>query len=150
MYSTSRVFCIMFELSFVLLWLGTGRLHPYPYCSDVIKRAMVSQITGVTIVCSTICSGADQRKHQSSSSLDFFRGIHRWPMDYVHKGPETRKMFPFDDAIMHQEPLMLTWINFIVACRSKASIKKYGMNLLTRSQTSTVHRWNRWSLVMYR
>ena len=40
--------------------------------------AMVSQIAGVSIVYSTVCSGADQRKHQSSSSLDFVRGIQRW------------------------------------------------------------------------
>ena len=57
---------------------------------------MVSQITSLTIVYSTVYSGADQRKHQSSASLAFVWGIHRWP----HKGPVTRKMFPFDDAIM--------------------------------------------------
>ena len=39
-----------------------------------------SQITGVPIVCSTVASGADQRKHQSSASLTFVRGIHRWPI----------------------------------------------------------------------
>ena len=27
-------------------------------------------------------------------------GIHRWPVDSPHKGPVTRKMFPFDDVIM--------------------------------------------------
>ena len=37
-----------------------------------------NQITGVSIVCSTVCSGADHRKHQSSASLAFVRGIHRW------------------------------------------------------------------------
>ena len=42
---------------------------------DIIMTAKVSQITGVSIVCSTICSGADQRKHQSSASLAFARGI---------------------------------------------------------------------------
>ena len=31
--------------------------------SDVIMSTMVSQITGVSIVYSTVCSGADQRKH---------------------------------------------------------------------------------------
>ena len=36
--------------------------------------AMVSQITGVSIVCSTVYSGADQRKHQSSASLAFVTG----------------------------------------------------------------------------
>ena len=39
---------------------------------------VTSQITGVSIVCSTVCSGGDQRKHQSSSSLAFMRGIHYW------------------------------------------------------------------------
>ena len=33
--------------------------------------AIKSQITSVSIVCGTICSGADQRKHQSSASLAF-------------------------------------------------------------------------------
>ena len=28
------------------------------------------------------------------------RGIHRWLVNSPHKGPVTRKMFPFDDAIM--------------------------------------------------
>ena len=27
-------------------------------------------------------------------------GIHRWPMDSPHKGPVTRKGFPFDNVIM--------------------------------------------------
>ena len=39
---------------------------------------MVSQITGVSIVYWTVCSGVDQKKHQSSASLAFVRGIHRW------------------------------------------------------------------------
>ena len=60
---------------------------------------MVSQIAGVSIVHSTVCSGADQRKHQCSASLPFVRGIHRCPVIFPHKGPVTRKMFPFDDNI---------------------------------------------------
>ena len=69
--------------------------------SDVIMIAMASQITGVSMVYSIVCSGADQRRHQSSASLVFVRGIHRWSVDSPHKGPVTRKMFPFDDVIMH-------------------------------------------------
>ena len=42
------------------------------------------------------------KKRQSSESLAFLRGIHRWPVDSPHKGPVTRKMFPFDDVIMRQ------------------------------------------------
>ena len=41
---------------------------------------IASQITSLTIVYSTVYSGADQRKHQISASLAFVRGIHRWPV----------------------------------------------------------------------
>ena len=61
---------------------------------------MASQITSLTIVYSTSYSGVDQRKHQSSASLAFVRGIHRGPVNSPHKWPVTRKMFPFDDVIM--------------------------------------------------
>ena len=66
----------------------------------VIMSKMASQITSVSIGFSTVCSGADQSKHQSSVSLAFVRGIHRWPVNHRHKGPVTRKMFPFDDVLM--------------------------------------------------
>ena len=49
--------------------------------SDVIMSAMASQITGVSMVCSNVCSGADRRKHQSSVSLAFVMGIHRSPVN---------------------------------------------------------------------
>ena len=68
--------------------------------SDVIMGAMASQITSLTIVYSTVYSGAHQRKHQSSASLAFVWGIHRWPVNSPHKWTVTRKMFAFDDVIM--------------------------------------------------
>ena len=67
---------------------------------DVIMGAIASQITSLTIVYSIVYSDADQRKHQSSVSLAFVRGIHRWPVNSPHKWPVTRKMLPFDDVIM--------------------------------------------------
>ena len=48
--------------------------------NDVIIGAKASQITSLTIVYSTVYSDADQRKHQSSASLAFVRGIHRGPV----------------------------------------------------------------------
>ena len=62
--------------------------------NDVIMDSIASQITGLTIIYSVVYSGADQRKHQSSASLAFVRGIH------PNKWPVTRKKFPFDDVIM--------------------------------------------------
>ena len=56
------------------------------------------QSTGVSIVCKNICSGADQRKHQSSASLAVVRGVHRWPVSSPNKGPKSGKCF--DDVIM--------------------------------------------------
>ena len=44
--------------------------------NDVIMSAMTYQIISVSVVYSTVCSGADQRKHQSSPSLAFVQGIH--------------------------------------------------------------------------
>ena len=61
---------------------------------------MASSITSLTSVYSTVYSGADQRKYQRSTSLALVREIHRWPANSPHKGPVTRKMFPFDDVIM--------------------------------------------------
>ena len=66
--------------------------------NDVIVRAMASQIASLTIVYSTVYLGADQRKHQSSASLDFVVGIHRWPVNSLYKGPVTWKAFSFDDV----------------------------------------------------
>ena len=61
---------------------------------------IASQITSLVIVYWIVYLGAAQRKHQSSVSLAFVRGIHRWPVNSPHKGPVTRKMFPFDDVVM--------------------------------------------------
>ena len=41
------------------------------HCSDVITGTMASQITSLTVVYSTVYSGTDQRKHQSSASPGF-------------------------------------------------------------------------------
>ena len=68
--------------------------------NDVIIGAMASQIPNRTIVYSTVYLSADQRKYQSSASLAFVWGIHRWPVNSPHNGPVMRKMFPFDDVMM--------------------------------------------------
>ena len=71
--------------------------------------ATASQITSLAIVYFTVYSGANQRKHQRPASLAFVREIHRWPVNSPHKGPVTRKMFPFDDVIMSDDLKLDTW-----------------------------------------
>ena len=93
---------IFFELIETLRkYLGVAKDNHHH--DDVIMRSMASQITSLTIIYSTVYSGTDQRKHQSSASLAFVQGIHRGPVNSPHKWPVTRKMFPFDDVIMHRE-----------------------------------------------
>ena len=67
--------------------------------SDVMKSTMASQITGISIVCSNVCSEAYQTKHESSLALAFVRGIHRSPVVSPNKLPVTRRMFQCDDVI---------------------------------------------------
>ena len=62
---------------------GAHQNKAYHY-SDVIMSVVASQITGVLIFHSNVCSGAHQREHQSSATLAFARG----------------KGFPLDDVIM--------------------------------------------------
>ena len=83
-----------YDFEWFLLYIAV-----YHY-NDIIMSAVASEITSLTIVYSVVYSGTDQRKHQSSSSLAFVRGIHQWPVNSLHKGPVTRKMLPFDDVIM--------------------------------------------------
>ena len=58
--------------------LLSGFQSPVHY-NDVIMGMMASRITSLTIVYSTVYSGANQRKHQRSASLAFVWGIHRGP-----------------------------------------------------------------------
>ena len=61
--------------------------------NDVIISAMASQITSLSIVCWTVCSGADASG----------KGVHRCLVNSPHKGPVTRKMLQFHDVIMDHD-----------------------------------------------
>ena len=88
-------------------WFG----HFITHYDDVIMSLMASQITSLTIVYSASYSGVDQRKHQSSASLAFVRGIHRGPVNSPDKRPVSRKMFPFDDVIIFFVNLVALWLS---------------------------------------
>ena len=79
-----------------IYWLPRMLYH----YGNVIMSAMASQIASLTVVYSTVCSGADQRRPQSSVSQAFVRGIHRWLANSPHKRQVTRKMLSSDDVIM--------------------------------------------------
>ena len=82
--------------------------------NDVIMSAMASQITSISIACSSVCSGSDQRKHRSSTSLAFVMRIHRWPVYSPHKAPATQTLFPVDYVVMYMTVKnMIYMIEFI-------------------------------------
>ena len=67
--------------------------------SDAIMSVMTSQIIGVSIVGSAVCSCVDQIKRQSSASLAFVRASisDRWISSHRASNAE---MFLFDDVVM--------------------------------------------------
>ena len=65
----------------------------YYHYSDAIMSAMASQINGISIVHLSVCSGEETSKLHVT-------GLHRRPANSRHKGPVTRKIFPFDDGIV--------------------------------------------------
>ena len=82
------------------------------------------QIISLTIVYSTVYSDADQWKYQSSASLAFVRGIHRSPVNSPHKRQVTRKLFPFDDAIMFCPTVLNTLRPVLAGCQFPDDIFK--------------------------
>ena len=84
-------------------WHWSNRTSVLVHYNDLIMRAMASQITSLMTVYSSVYYRRRSKQNESSASLAFVRGIHRWPVNSPHKGPATRKMFPFDDVIMASE-----------------------------------------------
>ena len=73
-------------IDLIISWLHFHMSSPLQWRHNGV---MASQITSITIVYSTVYSAADQRKHQSSASLAFVRGIHRWPVTQMASNAEN-------------------------------------------------------------
>ena len=99
---------------------------------------MASQITSLTIVYSSVYSDANHRKHQSSASLAFVLGIHRWPVNSLHKKPVTRKMFSFDDAIMRSLSSLDSFLTICAIAMLRTDFARDGLQLYHTS-VSTGH-----------
>ena len=113
--------------------------------SVVIMDTIASQITSITIIYSTVYSGADQRKYQSSASLAFVWGIHRWPVNSPHKCPVTRKMFPFNDVIMS---FLRVWVVPVLIWHKRTTSQNQAWPFSVAQQLSTLlsslHYSQRW------
>ena len=76
--------------------------------NDVIMGAMACQITSLAIFYSTVYSGADLRKSQSSVSPAFVQGIHRRPVNSRTNGQLRGKCCHHDTM-----QLRLSWYDKI-------------------------------------
>ena len=61
---------------------------------------IVSQITRVSIVYSTVCSGPDQRKHQKLRVRGLCEGNSPITGEFYSQRASDAEMIPFDDVIM--------------------------------------------------
>ena len=102
---SSRSLCIIWERACAYLkWWSRNRVvvvgggGAFCHYSDVIMSTMTSQITGVSIICSIVCSGADQRNYQSSGGFPSQRDSNtenvsiRWRhhgIDLLHKSHKS-------------------------------------------------------------
>ena len=103
---------------------------------------MASQITSLTVVYSIVYSGADQRKHQSSASLAFVRGIHRSTGEFPVQRASNAENVSIDDVIMcitfckyhshcflyHIEAVEWMSVDMISFCMWYITQKTYGKN----------------------
>ena len=80
-------------LWFIYIYQYICPMNPRPHYNDVIMGTITSQITSLSIVYSIVYSDVDQRKHQSSASLAFVRGIHGGPVNSPHIWPVRGKCF---------------------------------------------------------
>ena len=72
--STMEIICYGIFCIVLLTYTSDSAESRIGHYSHVIMGTMASQINSLTIVYSTVYSGADQRKHQSSASLAFVPG----------------------------------------------------------------------------
>ena len=111
-----------------------GGLLTQHYC-DVIMGAIASQITSLTIVYSTVYSDEDQRKHQSSASLAFVRGIHRGPVNSPTQMASNAEIVLMTSSwfkIWHSQMKSFRWNRrrvkeqvyktYVITCNVKSSI----------------------------
>ena len=110
----------------------------YSHYNDVIMGTMASHITSLTIVYSTVYSGADQRQHQSSASLAFVRGIHRWQVNSPHNGPASQKRIHL---------ITSSWQNSVLLRPSDSCISLGGIRKAIPMLWGDISSFSRWVFV---
>ena len=103
-----------------------------PMGSQVLWHMSItpSQITRNSTVCTTVCSGVNQRRHQTLYYCPLW-GESTWrPVDSLHKGPVTQKVFTCQDLIMEKK----IWTFIFWWCVTE--VQFYGFSILQRCHIS--------------
>ena len=85
--------------------------HRILHYTDVIMTTMVSQITSLTVVYFKRLFRRRAKKTSKLCVTGLCVGNSPGPVNSLHKGPVTRKMFPFDDVIMYCNMAYQTTLN---------------------------------------
>ena len=93
---------VVYHPNFAMKHLLLIQLH----YTDVIMNTMASQITSLTVVYSIVYSDSRSKKTSKFRVTGLCVGNSPGPVNSPHKGPVTRKMFPFDDVIMESHPVL--------------------------------------------
>ena len=86
--------CVEICINYSVGMFKTSHYH------DVIMSTMASEITSLTLVYSTVYSRRRSKKTSKLRVTGLCVGNSPVTVNSSHKGPVTRKMFPFDDVIM--------------------------------------------------
>ena len=149
----SHKICTRFSYAFVLLWLISSVQCKFAWHDDVIKWKyfprywpfmkgihrwpVISPHTKANDaglwsapVYSTVCSGADQRKHQSSAILAFVREIPRWlvnpPPPHTHTHTHTQRASNVENvSIWWRHHELLIYASF-VPCQATLPFLRLG------------------------
>ena len=106
--------------------------------NDVIMSEMASQITGVSVVDSKVCPGADKKNTTPRQ---------RWPVNSTHKRPETRKKVSMWWRHHDMETLSTLLDNFLRKIRLSTADFIYKGTVMSSfavfSFDNSINRWTR-------
>ena len=113
---------------FLGCWWSTD--HFLDHYSDFTMSIMASRMTGNPNVCSTVCSGLHERKHQSSASLTLC-GVN----------PQVTGGFPHKKAI-NAENVSMSWRHHYNSLPWKAVSLS-----IPFAKNCTVRKWSKWHIL---
>ena len=109
---------------------------------------MASQITSLTIIYSSVYLGADQRKHQSSASLAFVKGICRWQVKIPRTKGQYRgkRLHLMTSSWFWFWGCIRLWAHYVITIASLCKVvwKHWTFKMVVRVILSIV--WLRWGL----